>query len=185
MKLYHVIAFLFLCLSAGAADIDEQKFLDKAMDALESDDYTNALHMLTERIEGKKWQLYFLHELRADSYFELKEFEKARDDYLKATPRAKKGDIEYKLGKTYERLKDYGKALYCLDRSIELADDGSLQEALARYYKGRVLAALLEFNEARVVLLKIDPAKTPKDLMGEVQVMLDFCRKGQKLKEVK
>lgn len=42
-------------------------------------------------------------------------------------------------------------------------------------YKGRVLATLLKFSEAKAVLLKIESTEIPKDLMDEVQIMLNFC----------
>ena len=181
MRILYVVMVAFSCLSVWAEDTNEEQFLDKAMDALESGNYTNALQMLDEHILDKEWDLQFLYRLRGTSHFRLQDFEKARDNYIKALPRSNKGNVERLLGETYEKLGEPKKAISYLDKSIRLAGEGALQNAFARYYKGRALASLGKFSEAKETLLKIKSSESTKDIMGEIQAMLDFCIEKEKL----
>ena len=69
----------------------DQIYIEKVLDAQENRNYTNALHMLNEMIQYEEWQLQFMYQLRADCHFEFKEYEKARDEYIKSLPEQMKG----------------------------------------------------------------------------------------------
>ncbi|MCK5784377.1 MAG: sel1 repeat family protein [Desulfobacterales bacterium] len=187
MRFSYTVILAFLCLSVNAEDLKEQQFIDKAMEESKQGNHAEAVSMLTKRIKHKEWQLQFLYRLRAADYSNLKEYEKARDDYIKALPRSKNGDVEWYLGKTYEKLSEPKKAIFYLDKSIELAKDRKLGKdrelliGFARYYKGRALASLGKFSEAKEVLLKIESNETTKNIMSEVQVMIDFCSEKERL----
>ena len=184
MRLYSVLAVMFVCLSLAEASTEKNPLVNKALDAYESGNYEHALSILEEEIKDTEWQLQFLYRLRGDNYFQLNQFEKARDNYLKALPRPGKGAVAYRLGKTYDELGKFKKAVDYLDKSIQQSEDNSLQNALARYYKGRALSALGKFKEARIELLKISSTETTKDIMVDVQVMIDFCTEQEKAQQV-
>ncbi len=181
MKCLCAVLCVFSCLSSWAAvEVDQQ-----VVDAIKSSNYTNALHVLNEKIEQKEGELQYLYQARGTKHFHLNEFDKARADYIKALPCSIKGDVEWLLGKTYEKLKEPKKAIFYLDKSIELAEGDELQIGFARYYKGRALASMGKFSEAKEVLLKIESNETTKNIMSEVQVMINFCaEKEQQLSEI-
>ena len=155
------------------------RFSDKTLDAITSSNYTNALLVLNEQIAKAEEDLQILYQVRGTRYLYLNELEKARDDYIKALPCSVKGDVERLLGKTYEKLGEPEKAIFYLDKSIELAED-ELPIAFARYYKSRALASLGKFSEAKEVLLQIESNETTSAMMSEVQIMIDFCSEQER-----
>ena len=120
MNFFRIVLFAFICLPVWGEDNVEQKIID----AMDSGNYFNAIPMLDERIEEQEKKLHYLYEFRGDSYFYLNEFEKAREDYIKALPGSIKGDVEWYLGKTYEKLNDPKKANSKLRIKISIRNRG-------------------------------------------------------------
>jgi len=176
-----ILMIVMGCFSAFAEEKTEVKaFQDTAMDLIEEGKYEVAFRLLDDRIKQKEWELQFLYMLRADCYGQFQDYEKARKDYIKALPRSTKGTVEYRLGRTLERLKQPREAIAYLDKSIEITGGKDKQAALARYYKSKALCRMGKYEEAKLELKKIDPETTHGVIMDQVKVMFDFCDEQEK-----
>ena len=143
MRSGFIVLFIALSLHAVAmSDAEEKQFVDQITKEMARGEYKKALQEVDELVKEKEWELYFLYRLRANNYFWLGEYENARDDYIRALLRSDGGDIEYRLGDTFLKLKQPNKAIFYLDKALAVTKKGDRNQILSLYSKSRALCLL-------------------------------------------
>ncbi|MCA9804125.1 MAG: tetratricopeptide repeat protein [Cyanobacteria bacterium HKST-UBA02] len=130
-----------------------------AEDLIKAGKYKEAIELCKRELEEHPKDS-FLYASKAYAEYSLKQFEQARDDYLRAIELDKTVPwYHVELGTTYSRLDENDKALAAYDAALALDNQGS-RAALTRAYKAYIY--LSEYNHKRALAesdaaISIDP----------------------------
>lgn len=119
----------------------------KALDENKTNQET--IDQLAEVITPLERKLARFHRLRAETYFQNKQYDLAIKDYTSALKYSHSGYIEFSIGRCYYEQTRYYDAILMFDKVIDsIPDDKSDYKFLCSYYKLISLINMQKFEQA-------------------------------------
>ena len=151
MKTINLLFYSLLLTCFTACGISIKENYKVALESIESEDHQGAITLLSEIIDYDS-TIYEAFQSRAFCYFTTSAYKKAIADYQKAYALSKNGQLQFNLGMSYIKIKQFNLAINCFNEFEKTDSNNSnlwLQKALCLTQLKNYSSALNYFQKAQ------------------------------------